>query len=99
MYTNRPFFGKKFFFEKKIFNQKIQKKAFFSQVDFYTKICRIELNKIFRMNIGLPEFSLKKLEFFFLNYVFSQKKFLRKVREINIHSKSFFKFDSTHFVI
>ena len=59
MYTNQPFLGKKLFFEKKIFNQKIQKKAFFSQVDFYTKICRIELNKIFRMNIGLPELSLK----------------------------------------
>ncbi len=37
---------------------------------------------------------LKKLRFFFLKYIFSQITFFRKVRETNIHFKSFLKFDS-----
>jgi len=39
------------------------------------------------------------LRFFLSKYGFSQITFFRKVRETNIHSKSFLKFDAAHFGI
>ena len=64
---------------------------------------RIKFQEIFRMNVGLPDLSKKSffffLRLFFLKYGFSQTTFFRKVRETNIHSKNFLKFDSAHFVI
>ena len=48
------------------------------------------------MNVGLPDFSKKINVFFFLKYGFPQITFFRKVKETNIHSKSFLKFDSAH---
>ena len=41
------------------------------------------------MNVGLPDFSKKINVFFFLKYGFPQITFFRKVKETNIHSKSF----------
>ena len=52
------------------------------------------------MNFGLPDLSEKRyffLRFFSLKYSFSQITFFGKVRETNIHSKSFLKTDSAHF--
>ena len=42
------------------------------------------------MNVGLPDLSKK-------SYVFSQITFFRKIRETNVHSKGFYKFDSAQF--
>ena len=54
------------------------------------------------MNVGLPDFSIKKL--FEKNRTLKRKKlvkqkkiFFRKIRETKVHSQSFLKYDSAHF--